>query len=263
MQEMRQHVTYDSQSAEHLPRSLDGTTGSGLTPVTRLSGQSSADMPPSMLVTAVTRKRTPLVSLAAAGLVSLFLLAGAGVGLYFLIPRSTDVTISEKSTGKFDDEHRTNSTPAPDNFILVEGGVFMMGRSDIGNPTDTVWGPQYPAHRVTVGKFYVAPTETTVAEYAECVKAAKCTAPSDWRDGEPPEGKDNYPVVNISFADAKGYAVWFSQREKKVCRLPEEKEWEYAARNGAVLPTFRGAMNGDRMMPFFRVKRLRSAPQKM
>jgi len=119
-----------------------------------------------------------------------------------------------------------------DNFVLVEGGAFMMGRSDIGNPTDTVWGPQYPAHLVTVGKFYIAPTETTIAEYAMCVKDARCSAPTDWSDGKPPEGKNDYPVVNVSFADAKAYAVWFSHREKKVCRLPEEKEWEYAARNG-------------------------------
>ena len=71
-----------------------------------------------------------------------------------------------------------------------------------------------------------------MAEYAECVKDAKCTAPNDWVGGKPPEGRENYPVVNVSFADAKTYAVWFSQREKKVCRLPEEKEWEFAARNG-------------------------------
>jgi serine/threonine-protein kinase len=238
MNEMRQHITYDSSSGPHTETGLDEDTGSGLTPITQLSGRSSADIPSSLLITSETPGRKPLVSLAAAGVVLLFLLAGIGIGFYFLALRAPDKTSSQEVARKSDGDQNTNSTSETDNFVLVEGGAFMMGRSDIGNPTDTVWGPQYPAHRVTVGTFYIAPTETTMAEYAECVKAARCAAPTDWRDNKPPEGKNIYPVVNVSFADAKAYAVWFSQREKKVCRLPEEKEWEYAARNGSSATNF-------------------------
>jgi formylglycine-generating enzyme required for sulfatase activity len=166
--------------------------------------------------------------------VLLLVIGGVSVGVFiWRSSKTTNSTTTSPPPSEPKPNPAPNAAPRPD-MIKVEGGTFQMGRSDINvDSTSPYELNQYPAHRVKLPAFFIDRTEVTNAEYSAFVTEMKHSPPGYWTDGKPPAGQDEWPVTNVSLADAVAFARWRSKRDRVTYKLPLEEEWEYAARNGA------------------------------
>jgi formylglycine-generating enzyme required for sulfatase activity/class 3 adenylate cyclase len=101
-------------------------------------------------------------------------------------------------------------------MISLRGGSFAMGSNEDVS--------EKPIRQVTVKPFAMGKFPVSVQEWNACAAAKAC--------GFTATGKDDAPVANVSWSDAKQYAAWLAETTRKPYRLPSEAEWEYAARGG-------------------------------
>lgn len=115
--------------------------------------------------------------------------------------------------------------------IQVPAGPFSMGTND--GPAD-----EQPEHSGTLRSYGIAVFPITVAEYLCYVRAGN-RAPFDnevsWQEQQE---RPEHPVVNVSWFDARGYALRLSKITGQSWRLPTEAEWERAAKWDATRHTW-------------------------
>ncbi len=116
-------------------------------------------------------------------------------------------------------------------MVLIPAGSAIIGNDGReitegkGNLDET------PEHQVTLKAYYIDIYEVTNARYKRFVDATGHRKPRHWKPNIP-EGKQNHPVVYVSWNDADAFCKWGGKR------LPDELEWEKAARgpDGQVFP---------------------------
>ena len=168
------------------------------------------------------------------GIVLLIVIA-AGLGIAIYSWRSSSTKAIEHPATRANSDSNLPAAPTPPakpEIVKIEGGTFQMGRDIDLNSTKPYDLNQYPAHQVALTTFSMDRTEVTNAEYELFVSETQHPPPSYWREGKPPSGQEQWPVTNVSLADAEAFAQWRTKRYGEKYQLPTEEQWEYAARNG-------------------------------
>jgi formylglycine-generating enzyme required for sulfatase activity len=107
--------------------------------------------------------------------------------------------------------------------VWLPPGRFSMGCT----PGDDRCDPaQLPSREITFGEgFWLARSEVTVGAYKSFARETATRLPEAPAFNEGWQ-KDDHPIVNVTWDDARAYCAWAGSR------LPSEAEWEYAARGG-------------------------------
>lgn len=155
----------------------------------------------------------------------------AGFGANAFVPRSGTITFK---SGNNTHLMQVQQAGAPKirltidqvrvDFILVEGGSFLMGDSDLPES-------RY-RHSVSVSSFYMAETETTNALWEAVTGALPYDGLEDF-EGHFEYERPNHPVSGVSWtAVTETFLPELRRMTGLDLRLPTEAEWEYAAAGG-------------------------------
>ena len=127
--------------------------------------------------------------------------------------------------------------------ITIPAGEFKMGSDRVRTSEQNK-----PQHVTFLPEYQIDKYPTTNAQYARFVAEADYHPPLDWKKGHIPPDKELHPVTMVSWYDAYNYCAWSGKR------LPNESEWEKAARgvDGRRWP-WGEDMNNDRLNTYYSI----------
>ncbi len=110
-------------------------------------------------------------------------------------------------------------------FMRVPAGKFLMG-----SPNDIGFDDEHPQREIYLDEYWMGKTPVTNLQYQAFINATGHKSPHDWQKGIHPTGKEQHPVVFVSWQDAIDFCKWVGEESGELIRLPTEAEWEKAAR---------------------------------
>ena len=115
-------------------------------------------------------------------------------------------------------------------MAAIPAGSNMIGSPDSEINRERNEGPQ---QEITIRTaFAVGRSEVSFAEWLACVAEGGCNS---FKPGDRGWGYGQRPAIFVSWADARAYAAWLSNKTGAEYRLLSEAEWEYAARGCATI----------------------------
>jgi formylglycine-generating enzyme required for sulfatase activity len=118
--------------------------------------------------------------------------------------------------------------PFEPEMVRIPGGRFWMGRE----PAPGVPLYETPRTDLDLPAFYISKFPISNREYVEYVRQTHITVPADlgWEGRNPSKDQLNLPLRGVTWQEALDYCAWLSQQTGKRYTLPNEAQWEKAAR---------------------------------
>ncbi|MCK5057339.1 MAG: SUMF1/EgtB/PvdO family nonheme iron enzyme [Candidatus Aminicenantes bacterium] len=115
-------------------------------------------------------------------------------------------------------------------MIYIPAGEFTMGTKD---GSEIAYGAEKPEHKVYLDGYWIGKYEVTFDQYDKYCEEAGKSKPDDrgW-------GRGKHPVINVSWEGATTYYEWLNKKTGLSFKLPNEAQWEKAARGtkGLIYP---------------------------
>lgn len=110
--------------------------------------------------------------------------------------------------------------PKPGDMVLIPAGEFVMGTDEkrTGRPA-----LESPERKVDLPAYKMDVYEVTHGQWIRFTTKGEYGPEGNWRQFYS-IGKEDFPVTNVTWEDAKAFCEWAEKR------LPTEAEWEKAAR---------------------------------
>lgn len=167
----------------------------------------------------MTKKRAPLTLLALAAL-----LASGGLAQTDSGAGPSTSSADDYRAGDIFSDMLDSGGQGPE-MVVIPAGTFQMGCVSGRECIEF----EQPVHEVTIpNAFAVSVYEVTFDAYDRFADT-NLADDAGW-------GRDQRPVINVSWTDAHDYVGWLSEQTGQRYRLLTEAEWEYAARAGAETP---------------------------